>query len=417
MRADEGGRWAGIPTSTSYVPDGVYEALQRRRTRRGAQAEWDGALRRLARRRTPSCAEEWDARLGRHGRCPAWPTRCRHRLAARTSSPRARPAQKAMAAFAPFVADDGRRRRRPQRSRRRPSSPAATRPLHRAAGRAATSSSACASTAMGARRQRHGRARRHRAALRLDVPAVRRLHARRDPPVGADGPARRVGLHARLRRARRGRPDAPAGRAPRRAARDPGPDGAAPGRRDGDRRGVARRSSRSSRGRRALVLSRQDLPVLDRAGRRRRRRASRRGAYVLRDVADAARDASSATGSEVSVALAARDLLTARRHPHARRLDAELGALRRSRTTAYQEEVAAGRSCRRSRSRPAITMGWERWVDAPSGSTASAPRRRASSCSRSSASPPSGRRARARAARLSRRAQKMRRSAHAIMGS
>ena len=52
----------------------------------------------------------------------------------------------------------------------------------------------------GRRRQRHGRARRHRAPLRLDVPAVRGLHARLAAPVGADGPPGRLGLHPRLRR-------------------------------------------------------------------------------------------------------------------------------------------------------------------------------------------------------------------------
>jgi transketolase len=56
----------------------------------------------------------------------------------------------------------------------------------------------------------------------------------------------------------------------------------------------------------ALVLSRQNLPVLDRAG---REGGVQRGGYVLRDGADAVLIA---TGSEVATALAAADLLAVR---------------------------------------------------------------------------------------------------------
>ena len=73
----------------------------------------------------------------------------------------------------------------------------------------------------GRDRQRRLRARRHRQAVRLDVPDVLRLHARRGAAVGADGPAGGVGVDARLGGRRRGRPDAPADRALRVAARDP----------------------------------------------------------------------------------------------------------------------------------------------------------------------------------------------------
>ena len=57
-------------------------------------------------------------------------------------------------------------------------------------------------------------------------------------------------LHARLDRRRRGRPDAPAGRAARVAARDPGPARLPPGRRQRGRRDVADRDARSSASRR-----------------------------------------------------------------------------------------------------------------------------------------------------------------------
>ena len=73
-------------------------------------------------------------------------------------------------------------------------------------------------------RARHGRhPERPRAprlpAVRRHVPRLLRLHEGRDPPRGAHGAAGRLRLHARLDRPRRGRPDAPAGRAARRAPR------------------------------------------------------------------------------------------------------------------------------------------------------------------------------------------------------
>ena len=64
-----------------------------------------------------------------------------------------------------------------------------------------------------ARRQRARAARRDREAVRLDVLRLHRLHAPADPALGADEARRRVDLHPRLGRGRRGRPDAPAGRA------------------------------------------------------------------------------------------------------------------------------------------------------------------------------------------------------------
>ena len=91
----------------------------------------------------------------------------------------------------------------------------------------------------GRDRERHGGARRHRA-VRRDVPRLLRLHAPADPPRRPDGIARDLRLHPRQHRAGRGRPDAPAGRAARRPARDSAPDRHPPGRRQRDRRGVAR---------------------------------------------------------------------------------------------------------------------------------------------------------------------------------
>ncbi len=68
-------------------------------------------------------------------------------------------------------------------------------------------------------------------------------------PVGADGPAGGVGVDARLGRPRRGRPDAPADRALRGAARDPAAVGDPPRRRQRDRRspGGWRSNARTAR--------------------------------------------------------------------------------------------------------------------------------------------------------------------------
>jgi transketolase len=62
----------------------------------------------------------------------------------------------------------------------------------------------------------------------------------------------------------RGRPDPPAGRAPRRAARDPEPGRRPPGRRQRDRLGVAH-DPRAHRPARRDRLSRQNLPTFDRS--------------------------------------------------------------------------------------------------------------------------------------------------------
>ena len=80
----------------------------------------------------------------------------------------------------------------------------------------------------------------------------------------------------------------------------------------------------------ALALSRQGIPSLGRgAGGVADASGLARGAYVLRD-ADDARATVVGTGTEVTVAVAAADLLAGRRDPGARRLDAVLGALRRA---------------------------------------------------------------------------------------
>ena len=81
---------------------------------------------------------------------------------------------------------------------------------------------------------------RHRRAWRTDplwrhVSDLYRLRPPGDPPVGADGGARRLCDDARFDRSRRGRADASAGRASRGPARDPATPGVSPGRPGRDR--------------------------------------------------------------------------------------------------------------------------------------------------------------------------------------
>ena len=89
--------------------------------------------------------------------------------------------------------------------------------------------------------ERHRRARRH-PPVRRHVPGLQRLHARRRPAVRADEAAGHLRVDARLHRPGRGRPDAPADRAPVRAARHRRPRRGPPGGRQRDRLGLARRA-------------------------------------------------------------------------------------------------------------------------------------------------------------------------------
>jgi transketolase len=87
------------------------------------------------------------------------------------------------------------------------------------------------------------------------VPHLQRLHAPRRAAVRPDGAAGRVGVDARLGRARRGRADAPARRDLRGAARDPEPLVHAPRRRERDRVRVEARARTAGRAGRALALA------------------------------------------------------------------------------------------------------------------------------------------------------------------
>ena len=94
--------------------------------------------------------------------------------------------------------------------------------------------------AMGGDRQRHRLPRRVHPVLR-HVPDLQRLHARRGPAGGAVRAPRHLRLDPRFGRARRGRPDPPAGRALRRPPGDPEPVVRPARRRQRDRRGLGAR--------------------------------------------------------------------------------------------------------------------------------------------------------------------------------
>ena len=164
------------PDAHFLVPDGVYEHFSVVARGGALQGEWDRRFAPVARAgRRPR------GRVGRRvGRAPAAGRR-RRAARRRLGQGQARDARRRPEGHGRvrrLRPDDGRRRRRPQRvdedefpggdDQRYTRGPRAPQPvLRRARAR------------HGRDGQRHVRARRDRAAVRLDVPAVRRLHARR----------------------------------------------------------------------------------------------------------------------------------------------------------------------------------------------------------------------------------------------
>ena len=146
--------------------------------------------------------------------------------------------------------------------------------------------------------------------LARHLPRLLRLRAPGDAHGRADGAAGEVRVQPRLDRHRPQRADAPAGRDPGVAARDAQHAGAAPGRCGrggrvlGDRARASQRARRrwSSRARRCRTCARMHTSA----------NLSRRGAYVLAEADGGPREVTLlATGSEVALALAARDALQA----------------------------------------------------------------------------------------------------------
>ena len=196
-------------------------------------------------------------------------------------------------------------------------------------------------------------------ALRLDLPDLLRLHAPGGAAVGADGARELVGMDARLGRRRRGRPDAPAGRAPHGAAGDP-ESLVRPARRR--ERGV---DGMAARARAEAGAGRARADAAEAARLRSLRGWSRRGhvAWRLRALAerrggsrrDRARDRVRARDRS------RRGTVDLERSRGAGRLDALLGALRGA-VAGLSDEVLPPDVRARVSVEAGITFGWERWV-------------------------------------------------------
>ena len=224
------------------------------------------------------------------------------------------------------------------------------------------------------------------------LPGLLRLHAAQRAPGQPDGPAGGVRLDPRLDRAGRRRAHPPAGRAPGVAAGH-APSCGSSARPTGPRRPrPGGRRCAGTDGPTALALSRQELPPIDRS-RYAGAEGLHRGAYVLAE-ADGGepRLVLIATGSEVWVALEARERLESATGSPPGWCRCPAGSCSRTRT-----RTTATRCCR-----PGDRPGW-RWRPAAPASagaagsattarsspaTTSAPRPPASWCWRSSASPP-----------------------------
>jgi transketolase len=107
----------------------------------------------------------------------------------------------------------------------------------------------------------------------------------------------------------------------------------------------------------ALVLSRQDLPVIAPAD-----APVERGAYVLAD-ADAPRAVVIATGSEVSIAMAARDQLAADGIP-VRVVSMPCWELFSAQEKSYQDQVLPPSITARVSIEAGVTFGWQQWIGA-----------------------------------------------------
>ena len=200
---------------------------------------------------------------------------------------------------------------------------------------------------------RHGHARR-RAARRRHLLRLPRLHAPGGAPRRAQPRQGRLRVHPRLRRRRRGRPDAPARRAARHAAGDPAPAGHPPGRRQRDGRRVEGvRSTTTARPRWCSAARRSRCaPTARRSSPARRSSAAPTDPQVVLV----------GTGSEVSLCVDAAEQLAA---DGIRANVVSMPSWDRfaAQTAELPGRRAARRASRCCRSRPATTFGWERYAD------------------------------------------------------
>ena len=265
---------------------------------------------------TPSCPTWRRRREGRHPRAPA--SACLNAIARRRARAR-------------------RRRRRPHRQHRHRRSKDARRPV-------APTSPAGRQIHFGIREHGMGAIMNGMAlhggvaARRRHVLRVQRLHAagRCGSPRSAEAKVVFV-VDARLGRPRRGRPDAPADRAPRVAAGDARPARDPPGRRQRDRAGVARRTSTAT-GPTALILTRQNVP-----GPRRHRRHGEVEPRARTCCREAPRRRPTlvliGTGCEVSVCVDAADAARRARASPSASCRCRRGSCSRRRPTSYRDAV------------------------------------------------------------------------------
>ena len=149
--------WAGIPTQQFFVPDGVYEQFGAAAERgAAAQAEWQARLDALASAPTPTRRRSgtlaWEG--GSYGGKPlpgAQGGAAQRRLGRQGQARDALGRPEGDGGDGAVRADDGRRRRRPEESTKTEFPGGDDERYTHGARRAATSSSACASTAWAAR--------------------------------------------------------------------------------------------------------------------------------------------------------------------------------------------------------------------------------------------------------------------------
>ena len=286
---------ASTRTQTFPVDDEVLSHAREVAERgKALHAEWDAALRRLGRRPTPSarrCSTGCPPRELPDGWADALPDVPRRPQGHRHPQGLRRGAHRARAGAARAVGRLG----RPGRVQQHDDGGRAVLPPGRTGsprcGRATRTAARCTSASASTPWAPilngialHGGTRPYGGTFLR----VQRLHARRRAAGRADGAAGHLRLDARLDRPRRGRPDAPAGRAPVvAAATSPAWTSSArptPTR----RRSRGGRSSSTPTGPAGLCLTRQNVPTFDRAkfalgrGRRARRVRARRATAAAR---------------------------------------------------------------------------------------------------------------------------------------
>ena len=177
--------------------------------------------------------------------------------------------------------------------------------------------------------------------------------------LGALEAAVGVGVDARLGRRRRGRADAPAGRALRGAARDPELLVRAPRRRDRDRRRVEGRARARGRPGRACALAPEAADARGHAARgRRARRVRRLGGGRANGLPDLILIA---TGSEVALAVERRSSSPSRTSRRASSR-CRAGSCSRRSPSDYRDEVLPPDVKARLSVEAGVALGWKQWV-------------------------------------------------------